>query len=226
MFRKPGNATIILIGLTTVISLLTVVYERLNINSLVYFSLNTARFPFDPFIWKWITTGFIVPPTGPTTLIFSLLGVYFLGSMLESYIGTKKLLILSFVSTFISFLVTEIIGLIFGISNWFSPLYPFGLGVLFATLSAAWGRLFPYQTVNLMFAIPIKGKWFAYIPLFFLAFNVLYGMPPTEGLISIIVATFIGWNFNWVLKQKTVITQFVTKNKYNIENKEKNKILN
>lgn len=224
MFRKPGNGTIVLLCLTSIVSLLTVIYERLNISSLKYFALNSNKFPLDPFIWKWITTGFIIPPSSPTNLIFSLLGVYFLGSMLESQLGTKKLLLLSFISTFISFLITEILGSIFGISSWFCPLYPFGLGVLFATLSAAWGKLFPYKNINVMFVLPIKGKWFAYIPIVFLLFNVLYGMPPTEGVLSIIVATLIGWNFNWFLKQKTIITQFVTKNTHSIE--KKNKILN
>lgn len=225
MFRKPGNGTVVLLCFTLIISLLTVIYERTGIDSLNYFAINSTKFP-DLFLWKWITTGFIVPPSTPINLIFSVLGVYFLGSMLESSIGTKKLLILSFVSIIISFLFTEIVGLIFGISRWFAPIYPFGLGVLFATLSSAWGKLFPYQSVNIMFAIPIKGKWFAYIPILFLAFNVLYGTPPTEGVLSIIIATLIGWNFNWMLKQKTIITQFVTKSNHNIENKKYNKLLN
>jgi membrane associated rhomboid family serine protease len=224
MFRKPGNGTIALLCVTLFVSLLTIVYERLNISSLKYFALNSNNFPFDPFIWKWITSGFIIPPSSPTNLILSLLGVYFLGSMLESQLGTKKLLILSFTSIFVSFLITEIFGVIFGISNWFSPLYPFGLGVLFATLSAAWGKLFPYGTINVMFVFPIKGKWFAYVPILFLLFNVLYGIPPTEGILSIITATLLGWNFKWFLKQKLTITQFVTKNRHSIE--KKNKILN
>ena len=224
MFRKPGNGTLTLLLITLTINLLTVIYERIGIDSLSYFALNSSKFPVDPFIWKFLTTGFIVPPNGPTSLIFSLLGVYFLGSMLESTIGTKKLLILSFCSIIFSYVFCEIVGILFGISKWVCPTYPFGLGVLFATLTSSWGKLFPYQTVNLMFAIPIKGKWFAYIPLVFLAFDVLYGTPPTEGFISILFATLIGWNFNWMLKQKTIITQFVTKNRHTVENK--NKILN
>jgi membrane associated rhomboid family serine protease len=224
MLRKPGNGTIILLCLTAIVSLLTIIYERLNISSLKYLALNSNTFPLEPFIWKWITSGFIVPPNSPTNLIFSLLGVYFLGSMLETQLGTKKLLILSFVSTFISFLGTEIFGLIFGVSKWICPVYPFGLGVLFATLSASWGKIFPYKSINIMFILPVKGKWFAYVPIIFLLLNILYGIPPTEGIFSILIATFIGWNFAWFLKQKTTIIQFVTKKTHNIE--KKNKILN
>ena len=133
MFRKPGIGTVVLLCLTSIVSLITVIYERLNISSLKYFALNSTKFPLDPFVWKWITTGFIIPPNGPTNLIFSLIGVYFLGSMLETSLGTKKLLILSLTSIFISFLITEIFGSIFGPifgpSNWLCPLYPFGLEI-------------------------------------------------------------------------------------------------
>lgn len=225
MFRKPGKGTITLLLITTIISLLTVIYERLGINSLEFFSLNTHKFP-DPYFWKYLTTGFIIPPTNPTNLIFSLLGVYFLGSMLESVLSYKKLLILSFISILISFLFTEVLGLIFGVSKWFAPLYPFGLGVLFATLGSAYGKLMPKSNINVMFILPVKGKWFAFIPVAFILFDVLYGIPPTEGIFSILIATLIGWNFNWFVYNKYTITQFVTKGRYSIENKEKNKILN
>ena len=225
MFRRPGKGTIVLLLITSIVSLLTVIYERIGINSLEFFSLNTAKFP-DPYFWKYITTGFIIPPTNPTNLIFSLLGVYFLGSMLESVLSYKKLLTLSFVSILISFLFTEIFGFIFGISKWFAPLHPFGLSVLFATLGSAYGKLMPQNNIHVMFLLPVKGKWFAFIPIAFIMFDVLYGIPPTEGIFSIVVATIIGWNFNWFIYNKYVITQFVTKNRHNIENKEKNKILN
>ncbi len=225
MFRRPGKGTLTLLLITTIISLLTVIYERIGINSLEFFSLNTAKFP-DPYFWKYITTGFIIPPTNPTNLIFSLLGVYFLGSMLESVLSYKKLLILSFSSILISFLFTEIFSLFFGISKWFSPLYPFGLGVLFATLGSAYGKLMPQNNVNVMFLLPVKGKWFAFIPIAFILFDVLYGIAPTEGILSILIGTLIGWNLDWFIYNKYTITQFVTKNRYNVESKEKNKILN
>lgn len=200
MFRKPGKGTITLLCLTLLISLLTIIYERIGINSLDLFAINSRKFYFDPFIWKWITTGFIIPPTNPTNLVISLLGVYFLGSMLESTIGVKKLLILSFSSIILSFFITQIFGLFFGYSRWFCPTYTFGLGVLFATLSAAWGKLFPYQNINIFFVLPISGKWFVYIPLVFILIDILYGIPPTEGVISIIIATLVGWNFFKVFK--------------------------
>jgi membrane associated rhomboid family serine protease len=226
MFRKPGNGTLFLLGLTLTVSLLTIIYERLGINSFNFLVLNTSKFTSDPYIWKWITTGFIIPPSNPVNLIFSLIGVYFLCSMLEDHLGTKKLLILVFISVFVSFLITSILSLFIGASKWFSPVYPFGLGVLYASLSAAWGKLFPYRTINVMFALPIKGKWFVYIPIVFLALDILYGSPPTEGVISILSAVFIGWNFNIFYNKRNIITQFVTKNNHNIENKKNKKLLN
>ncbi len=136
-----------------------------------------TAFAFDPFLvlhgqfWRIVTYQFLTPSflgSGAIGIFVALLMLYILGAPIEEEFGTAHFVGLFLVST----LVTAGIAFIFGV-----PV----LGAYFAnlTLLFIYADLNPEQTFYLMFFIPMKVKWIAWVALAFLAWGVVTLNPVT-----------------------------------------------
>jgi len=110
-------------------------------------------------------------------LLFNMLSLYFLGPMVENYLGTKRFLLLYFISGFGS-LILHLAMAYFGVINYLSP-YGEAIPMVGASgaimgVFVAFGMIFPNVKLMLIFPpIPIKAK---YLILLLVGFDLFSGV--------------------------------------------------
>lgn len=127
-------------------------------------SKTLAIFGFEP--WKilaapWTAITYQFLHSGPLSLFFGAMGLYILGSALETEWGTKEFTVFWLVATLGGSLAAFIVG---------TPLYtdPFVVPV---SMLFAYAYLFPDMQFFMFFVIPVKVKWLAFIGAAFLLFD-------------------------------------------------------
>ena len=133
-------------------------------------------------IWR-IITAIVYPPFANDGMFMALLGIfifYNFSSLVEQVMGEFEYNLYFFGSFIIGELGAIVFYLLTGINMPFMPLYTqFSVFMAFAVL-------FPDASVLLMFALPIKAKYFAMIELLIYAFQLIRGSLYTK--VSIIAA--------------------------------------
>ena len=110
-------------------------------------------------VWRLVTSFLVHQPSGPGSashVLFSVIGLYFLGATLEERWGGRRFatfLVLSGVFASLSqVLVTKLFPALH------QPAFFGALGVIDA-IAIAWALSFRGQQVRLFFVLPISGKW-------------------------------------------------------------------
>ena len=123
-------------------------------------------------IWRLLTFVFVPESTQPFNLILSLYFMYFIGSMLEREWGTPK------------FNLYYLSGVVLTILTGVISHYAFGDGVLMGTyyvgmsMFLAFAALYPDAQLLLMYILPVKAKWLAWVDL------ALFGADIVASLLS------------------------------------------
>jgi membrane associated rhomboid family serine protease len=133
--------------------------------------------------WTVLTGPLVTNPTSWGHLIFSLLGLYFLGPALERSWGAAR---------FVRFVILSVLGgtglalLLAAIApesvRAFHPDLMMGPGAAMAALAVAWGREHPDTQIRLFFFLPISGRAFVWITLGFCVLGLVYPSGIPEGV--------------------------------------------
>ncbi|MCA9515327.1 MAG: rhomboid family intramembrane serine protease [Myxococcales bacterium] len=108
-----------------------------------------------PFTYMWLHASF-------SHVAFNLLGLYFLGPILEGRWGGRTFLKFFILSGVIGGVFTVLAGLL--VPAWFSAPVLGASGSILAII-AAYSILLPQSEILLMFVLPVKGRWLIWISL-------------------------------------------------------------
>ena len=130
-------------------------------------------------VWRFITFQFL--HANFQHLLFNMLGLYFFGQMMETYLGRQRFLtfyLLCGVAGAVAYLVLWAMGVL--VSSAFIPLVGASAGI-FGILAAA-AQVAPRATVMLMFPpMPVALRTWAYILLGLAAATILFAGPNAGG---------------------------------------------
>lgn len=136
--------------------------------------------------WRLLTSGLLTSPEHWGHLLFSLLGLYFLGAPLEKRWGPWRLLRFLLTSVLLGNLVT------IAADRWlpadsqprFHPGLVYGPSAAIAAIAVAWSREYPESIVNLFFFVPLRGKVLLWITIGFCVLDLVYPSAMPEGVLS------------------------------------------
>ena len=133
--------------------------------------------------WTVLTGPLVTNPTSWGHLIFSLLGMYFLGPPLEANWGTAR---------FVRFVVLSALAgtglalLLAAVApenvRAFHPDLMMGPGAVLAALAVAWGREHANAQIRLFFFLPLSGRSFVWVTLGFCVLGLVYPSGIPEGV--------------------------------------------
>jgi membrane associated rhomboid family serine protease len=142
-------------------------------------------------VWRLVTSGLIAPP-GILGLVLQLVGLYFLGSVLELQWGARRFLTFFFSAVVLGNVVSLVAGYLapgvalLGQHAFFGPDV-----AVFATL-VAWAVENGDARVQLYFLIPIKGRYLAWITLGTCVYFVATGSAQPEGVAGLFAGVGFG----------------------------------
>lgn len=144
--------------------------------------------------WTLVTTFFVTDPHSYSHVLFSLIGLYFLGSALEPHWGAPRFLrFVALVST-LSYALAAGIALVSPKGNaLLSPPYMIGPDAALTALALAFGREFPTRVIRLFFVIPVSGKVIVWITVGFALLGLVLASSTYEGTTTRIAA--VGFAF-------------------------------
>jgi len=139
-----------------------------------------------PFVWRWLTSGLLTSPESWSHLLFSLLGLYFLGAPLERRWGSWRLVRFLGVSVFMGNLVTLLIDRAMPATapDRFHPALAFGPAAAITAVAIAWAREYSDSTVQLFFVVPIRGMTLFWITVGFCVLDLIYPAGTPEGVVA------------------------------------------
>lgn len=133
-----------------------------------YLALN-MEMVFRGQIWRLVTFILEPPSTSIIFVFFALYFYYLMGNVLERAWGAFRFNLYYVVGVFMHIVAALIIYLVFGVSITFNTYY------LNLSLFLAFATIMPDVQVLLMFIIPIKVKWVAYLDMLILGLTIICG---------------------------------------------------
>ncbi|RJP78441.1 MAG: rhomboid family intramembrane serine protease [Desulfobacteraceae bacterium] len=153
-FTGTGKRLLLLYG---VIYFLELICEHwLAIPVTVFLKLYPFGHP-DFQIWQILTHPFIHDPSAPIAFLINCLVFYFFSGSVESAIGTRRFLILFYVSALGSVVCGLLLSMVTGLDQPFMGMLPSLL-----SLVVAFGLLNPEASILLFFVLPVKAKYISY----------------------------------------------------------------
>ena len=156
-FGIPNLMRYIVIG-TAAVYILMVLTRNNDANALSFLSFNLNGLLHGE-IWRIVTFIFVPGDTRPFWLIVALYFYYWIGSSLEREWGTARFTLYYISGALLTVLGVVIVSLITG--NHYLTIY--GTSYVNLSMFLAFAVLFPDVQVLLLFIIPVKMKWLAYI---------------------------------------------------------------
>lgn len=186
-FPKPGRclsavlATITVVGLFSALFLTWIPTVAFVFNGL---TCQLALALHQP--WRLVTSGLLTSPEHWGHLLFSLVGLYFLGAPLERRWGGWRFVRFLLLSVLIGNLVTLAADLWLPPDSQprFHPGLVYGPSAAIAGIAVAWSREYPDSIVNLFFFVPLRGKVLLWITIGFCVLDLVYPSAMPEGVLS------------------------------------------
>ncbi|MCL2450427.1 MAG: rhomboid family intramembrane serine protease [Polyangiaceae bacterium] len=136
--------------------------------------------------WRLLTSGLLTSPAEWSHLLFSLLGLYFLGTSLETRWGPWRFLRFLALAVVLGNLTTLACSRLLPIdaAARFHPNYVYGPTAAIAAIAVAWAREFPSATVNLFLFVPLRAKVLLWITVGFSVLDLVYPSGVPEGVVA------------------------------------------
>jgi membrane associated rhomboid family serine protease len=134
--------------------------------------------------WRLVTSGLLTSPAQWGHLLFSLLGLYFLGAPLERRWGGARFLRLLALAVVLGNLTIWAVDRLAPADLARFHRGGFGPGAAIAAVAVAWSREFARSTVSLMFVLPIRGKTLLWVTLGFCVLGLIYPDGTPEGAVA------------------------------------------
>jgi len=136
--------------------------------------------------WGLLTSGVLTSPESWSHLLFSLLGLYFLGAPMEARWGSwrfARFLALAVLAGNLTVLaVSHLVPP--GAQERFHPDFVFGPTAAIVAVAVAWSREYAQSTVNLFFFLPVRGRVLFWITLGFCVLDLIYPQAMPEGAVA------------------------------------------
>ena len=181
-FPKPGRALKVMLALLAIVGIGGSLLVNYGPGGLLGYLVVVPGL-VSPRLWTLLTGPLLTNPTSWGHLIFSLLGLYFLGPPLEKSWGTAR---------FVRFVVLSALagtGLALLLARIapenvraFHPELMMGPGAVLAALGVAWGREHPNAQIRLYFFLPLSGRAFVWITLGFCVLGLVFPSGIPEGV--------------------------------------------
>lgn len=136
--------------------------------------------------WRLLTSGLLTDPEHWSHLLYSLVGLYFLGAPLERHWGTWRFARFIAISIVLGNLTALAVAAAVppGAQERFRPDMMFGPMAAVAAIAVAWSREFGDSTVNLFLVIPVKGRLLFWFTLGICVLDLVFPSAIREGIIA------------------------------------------
>lgn len=186
-FPKPGRGLWIVLGAITVVGLFSALLVTWIPAAAFVFNLLECQLDValhQP--WRLVTSGLLTSPEHWAHLLFSLVGLYFLGAPLEKRWGAWRLVRFLIISVAMGNLVTLAADRVLPPDGQprFHPGIVYGPSAAIAAIAVAWSREYPDSIVNLFFFVPLRGKVLLWITIGFCVLDLVYPSAMPEGVLS------------------------------------------
>ena len=149
-------------------------------------------------VWRLVTSGVLTSPEQFSHLVYTLIGLYFLGTDLEKRWGAWRFIRFLALSVVVGNLVAMAMGEVVPASAQarFHPQHMYGALAAITGIAIAWSRENAELTVRFLFVIPMRGKVLFWVTLGFCVLDLIYPMSIPEGIVApfggVIVGLLIG----------------------------------
>jgi membrane associated rhomboid family serine protease len=186
-FPRPGRALWAVLIAMTVIGIVTAflaTWGRAGAAVFEWLGYEPSHAFSEP--WRLLTSGLLTSPASWTHLLFSLVGLYFLGAPLERRWGPWRFLRFLGLSVVLGNLTTMAVDHVISESapERFHPAFVFGPSAAITAIAIAWAREYSESTVQLFMVVPMRGRVLFWITIGFCVLDLIYpaGMP--EGVVA------------------------------------------
>ncbi|MDP9034351.1 MAG: rhomboid family intramembrane serine protease [Myxococcota bacterium] len=187
VFPKPGRALWALLIVMTSLGVLTALMAAWSPGGAVTFRWLACRLDrgfSDP--WRLVTSGLLTNPEQWSHLLFSLVGLYFLGASLERRWGAWRFVRFLAVAVVLGNLTTMAIDAITPADAQarFHPAFVYGPAAALAGVAVAWSREFADSIVNLFFVVPVRGQTLLWVTIGICVLDLIYPSGLPEGVVA------------------------------------------
>jgi membrane associated rhomboid family serine protease len=186
-FPKPGRALWAVMGAMAVLGVLTAFLTTwVPGGSKVFLWLGCKLDEAFRQPWRLITSGLLTDPTHFMHLVFSLVGLYFLGTSLEQRWGGARLLRFLAIAVVFGNLTTLAVDALAPDDGQarFHPELVFGPSAAITAIAVAWSREFSESTVNLFFFLPVRGRILFWVTIGFCVLDLIFPGNLPEGVVA------------------------------------------
>lgn len=186
-FPKPGRCLSAVLATITVVGLFSALFVTwIPAASFVFNGLTCQLGVVLHQPWRLVTSGLLTSPEHWGHLLFSLVGLYFLGAPLEKRWGGWRFVRFLLASVVLGNLVT------LAADRWlppdtqtrFHPGLVYGPSAAIAGIAVAWSREYPDSIVNLFFFVPLRGRILLWITIGFCVLDLVYPSAMPEGVLA------------------------------------------
>ena len=146
-------------------------------------------------VWRLVTASLIHSPFAVGHILSALLGLYFLGTSLESRFGSHRFAAFLFGSATLPYLVQAALLLLLPeqIGQKLAPPGPFGAIPAVEATAIAWAFSFRGQTVNLFFVVPVTSRGLVWFVVGFSILGLIAAQTPPSGHLAAFAGMAIGY---------------------------------
>jgi membrane associated rhomboid family serine protease len=136
--------------------------------------------------WRLLSSGLLTSPAQWSHLLFSLAGVYFLGTTLERRWGGWRFVRFFAIAILFGNLATIAASAVMpaDAQDRFHPEHVFGPMAAITAIAVAWSREFRDSTVNLFLVLPVRGQTLLWITIGFCLLDLVYPAGVPEGVVA------------------------------------------
>lgn len=142
--------------------------------------------------WRLVTSGLLTSPAGITHTLFTLMGLYFLGTDLERRWGGARLVRFFLGAVVVGNLASWLVAQVLPTSPLVYRDLLFGPEAALTAIAIAWGRENPDLQIRLFFFLPIRGKTFVWITLGYCVLGLVYFQAQPEGVVAPFAGAAVG----------------------------------
>lgn len=196
---KPGKAlraTLVVLAAVSVVSAVVVHWipggrQGTELFTLLTFHTGLRAIYMEP--WRLVTSGLLTSPEGISHTLFTLLGLYFLGTDLERRWGGARLIRLLVIAVLAGNLLAWLFAQLFPGVALFNGRALFGPEAALVATAIAWGRENPTAQIRLFFFLPLTGKRFIWVTLGFCVLGLVYTQSQPEGVVAPFGGALVGY---------------------------------
>jgi membrane associated rhomboid family serine protease len=147
--------------------------------------------------WAFLTSGLLTSPVYSRHLLWSLVGLYFLGASLEQRLGSWRFARILGLAVIVGNLTVLVISAIIPAEAQprFHPFLTFGPTAAITAIAVTWAREFADSTVNIFFVLPVKGRWLFWVTMAFCVLDLIYPEALPEGVVAPFGGVIVGLIF-------------------------------